>query len=282
MNGEFWRKCALGAGAIICFAVTLWLALNDKSSSATITGLMTLGFVALLYLPLIDSFEAFGLKAKLRQSVNEADELVNALRAATATAAGVSYFQLAYIGRMASPTWFQKRIMLMGMDDSLRKVGISDADVAALREPMVRFLLADLYYLLGSEVDARVRQQRVNTQAQIDAKPNEGQVAPDSSLIERLTAQKSAFRECERLGHDLMSHTGITRFGAFLVKQLAESKLPEEDLAKLRPLADHLGRIGQTAWDTKQITDEAFELVSPEQPDKWKAAYFERFGEKPR
>ncbi|PSS67088.1 hypothetical protein C6558_03490 [Ensifer sp. NM-2] len=65
----------LWVGCVGSVVICLTLAYQDKAAPAAVTGGLPGVFLVFLYLPLTDSFEAFGLKAKLRERLAEAEDL---------------------------------------------------------------------------------------------------------------------------------------------------------------------------------------------------------------
>ncbi|MBU1335428.1 MAG: hypothetical protein KJ944_08160 [Alphaproteobacteria bacterium] len=281
-GGIGWREIGMDVGAVLSFALTLWLAIEDKASSATVTGLMAVGFAALRHLPLIDTIEAFGLKAKLRQTVSEADDLLTGLRTATSTASKLAYFQLAYIGRMASPTWDYKRDLLGQVDEGLRKTGGTEAEIAPLREPIIRFLLADIYYLLRRIVSHRVNQRQREIRAEQNALFGNRPIPAGDPNYTRLSEELHAMRDMESLGNDLMANPKLACFAELITQQLEQTGLPPDDLAKLRPLAMRFGLAGQAAWSKMQLTDDAFAIARAQNSEQWQPYFVEVFGEEPK
>ncbi|RYG97167.1 MAG: hypothetical protein EON58_10410 [Alphaproteobacteria bacterium] len=283
-QGTTIRDVLLGGGAVVCFLATLWLAITDKASSATVTGILTIGLAAFRYLPLIDTLEVFGLKAKLKQTVDQADDVLAGLRSATSTASRLTYFQLAYIGRMASPTWSQKRRLLAEVDAALAAVGDTESQISAMREPIIRFALTDLYYLFTSVLQERVRYHRSAAQATFDAVFGGKPIDPADPEYIRLNEARRAFADPEQLSRDIMSETRFNDFTEALHAQVARSGVPPIDQTKLQQFALRVGRIGQRAWDARSLSDEVFELVKDDRNpmEDWKRHYEEAFGEKPR
>lgn len=260
-RGTVVRSFALDVAAVTSFVLTLWLAYSDKASSATVTGLMAVGFTALRYLPLIDTIEAFGMKAKLRQTVNEADGVLDNLRLATATASRLAYFQLGYIGRWGSPTWRNKLDLLEKVDASLVNVGVEPAEAAALREPLMRFAVADIYYLVRHVVSERLQQHRRRLQQEHETLFQGKLIDPEDPNFKRLRAETGALKEMASLGDDLMSHPRLPVIGAFIMDEFRASGLPPADVVKCEHLVQQWSETAQGVWDTKQISAEALRLM---------------------
>lgn len=133
------------------------LALTDRSSAATVMAGLTVAFLALYFLPLVDSIEAFGLKAKLREKVVEADKLVNGLRSTALVASRTMYAQLGWLGRMGAPSWIEKRQWYGDLESNLRALDVDAKAVRDLQRPFLDFVSFDLYALFESVVVERLR-----------------------------------------------------------------------------------------------------------------------------
>lgn len=275
---------ALLGGAVISFVLTLWLAFNDKSASATVTAILAVGLTAIRFLPLIDTVEAFGLKAKLRETVSEADDLIVKLRKTSSAATKLAYFQLAYVGRMASPTWGHKRQLMAEVDAALQEIGETEADIAPFRAPVIRFAMADLYYLGTTVIGHRVQLLQRQAKEELDRYGGGKPIDPSDAEYQRLLAAYRRFELPEQLSQDLQSEEKVTDIGKSLVHQLERSRLPPEDKDALRPLIARLAIHGARLWSSKKIDDETLDLIEHRtgHVSGWAPLYREAFGEDPK
>lgn len=75
-----WRELIAGASSILFGVLTFILLIMDRSASAAVSAAMTGASVFALILPIVDTIEAFGLKAKLVRQIDEGEQLLVKLR----------------------------------------------------------------------------------------------------------------------------------------------------------------------------------------------------------
>ena len=79
-----------------------------------------------------------------------------------------------------------------------------------------------------------------------------------------------------------MAEPRFAMFARLLTDQLEQTGLPEEDMAKLRPVGLRLGLAGEAAWAQKKLTDDAVALAkSNDSHLGWKPYYFDVFQQEP-
>src|SRR5712672_1560143 len=92
---------------IVCAAILLFiavaLALMDRvAAGSLVAGLFVI--VALFhYLPQMESFKAYGVEAKWRARLNEADEILRKLQQSTLASAKLTYLTLGWGSRIGGP-----------------------------------------------------------------------------------------------------------------------------------------------------------------------------------
>ena len=74
---RWWEKQAFVGSAAISYCLTIYLLVNDKTVSATVAGAFTIALLLFYFLPIVESFEVFGLKARLRHGISEANRLLS-------------------------------------------------------------------------------------------------------------------------------------------------------------------------------------------------------------
>ena len=67
---------ALIAAAAVCLLVSVALAIADKVAAGTLTAGLFVMLVLFRYLPQMESLKAFGIEAKWRERLREADEIL--------------------------------------------------------------------------------------------------------------------------------------------------------------------------------------------------------------
>src|SRR5258708_3811908 len=90
----------VAACAIFALAAAIWQALHSKLQSATLLAGIFVAAAFISATPLIDTFKAFSVEVKLRQSLDRADEILAQIRKASAASAKSAYMLTAWGGRL--------------------------------------------------------------------------------------------------------------------------------------------------------------------------------------
>jgi len=207
-------SAALIVGAFICFIATLLLAFDDKASSATVTAFMGLGCAALYFLPIFESFEAFGLSAKLKTQVIEAETLLKNIRTSAIVASRLSYVQVAWMNRMAVLSISEKRKLLLEAEDNLRELNVEKHLVSEIREPFLRFISSDLYADFKSLLRRRIGNERNDIDRVLREEFPNGQPADGAERFNELHARREALSDIK---DDFYEMSDISAFETKLV-----------------------------------------------------------------
>lgn len=204
--------------AIAAFTTTLFLAIADRTASATLTAGLFVVVVLLWSVPQLDSFKAFTIEAQFRKRLNEADDIIARLSRLTLFLAERSFVSFAYEDRMTKRDLADKIAAADAIRELARKSG---ADPDRLRELGLPFVAATMFDGLNYLSEIVRRSQNGNAWAGPDrmfhrlmeARSHEvlrqvaGETIPEDiairdkdaliSLRDRLVA---AAEECFRLG----------------------------------------------------------------------------------
>ena len=135
-------SAAMAVFALIC---AVYQAMYERNGSATVLGGIFLVCVLVVFLPKLEVLEAWGVKAHLVRTVNEADEIVAKLRQLAITNAKAVYMNVGWGNRMGSPSAKDKQAMLDEVDAQLRDLRVSAEERKALTSTYVRLIGFDLY-----------------------------------------------------------------------------------------------------------------------------------------
>lgn len=100
--GKVGRVLCLVAAAV-CLIASLYLALTDKVAAGTLVAGLFVVLVLFYYLPQLESFKAYGIEAKLRERVHEAEAILGKLRGTAFAQARLTYHTLGWGSRMGDP-----------------------------------------------------------------------------------------------------------------------------------------------------------------------------------
>jgi len=139
------RSTYLVLFSILLFCIGISKLINQQTAAAGLS--LTCGFFALIFASL-DEFEYFewlGLKAKMRNTVRDAEIIMGELRKISCIVATVSMDLLSKTGRMDSSFYSVERIALKDkLVDSLSSMGVQQAEMEGILDTFNRYILIDI------------------------------------------------------------------------------------------------------------------------------------------
>lgn len=271
----------LWAGCLTATSFCIVTAYQNKAAAATVLGALTGVFLIFIYLPMMDNFAFFGLKAKLRERINEAEELTKMLRASAETSSKMLLHQLGYMNRMSEVPWETKRRFMREIEDNLSMHEIPEEQVRLMRDPLLKFLTIDLLVIPHNIVASRVAHLKAKIQRQISATFPNGIEMADPRYVE-LNAQWEKLRPPEDRYASLLLSEEPLRPRAFLSEMLATTQLPEDEIRRLGGFIEEVSSTAEEIWTQHTITDRSLAyLAAYPEYDSWQAKYKEIYGENP-
>jgi hypothetical protein len=134
----------MAAMAVFTLIGAAYQAFNNSIKSATALGALCALAVVLLYLPQLEVFKAFGIEARLRSTLDRAEEIVARLKQLAVINAKVTYLTMAWENRMGSPTAKDKQAVLDEVDQQLVALKVSDEERRDIKKPLVQMIGLDL------------------------------------------------------------------------------------------------------------------------------------------
>lgn len=134
--------------AILLYAmVLLW---NGDSASGAVATAAAFGLILLQFAPLITEVSGFGITAKLRREIEQAEDALMKIRAVSHLIASASYIQIAYEGRWGSPPLELTRKRIAQLDQLMENTGVSPEERETSRKPLMRMISFDLMQTVRS------------------------------------------------------------------------------------------------------------------------------------
>lgn len=144
------RKIVLlfaAAMAIFSLICSVYQAMNDRNISSGVLAGIFLASTFVAFLPKLEILEAFGVKAHLVRTLNEADELLAKLRQLAVTNAKAVYMNVGIANRMGPSRAAEKQAMLDEINKQLSNLQVSDVELRSLSQTYVRLIGFDFYML---------------------------------------------------------------------------------------------------------------------------------------
>ncbi len=250
-------KMLLSVAAAIAFAATIYLLIEDKTGSATIAGGFTFGLLVFVYLPVFESFEVLGLKARLSRRIDEAERLLGHIRRSAEVSSRLLYIQLAWMNRLGNITWSKKRELLAEIDRVLIELGLSQEEVLERKRPFLLMTSLDLLRVFEQTLDARVTRLRSYLQDEQHRKFKGASVNPSNPEWHRLLGQIGQLKSELYDAKDILSDVRLENIGKFCREKLEQSGLPDEERGVMEQVVKEVSTLSEKCWAAGTIIQEA-------------------------
>lgn len=271
-----WPQYLLGFGAFIFAGATLFLALIDKASAASVTAAMSAGMMAFIYLPIFESVDAFGFHAKIRNEIDRAEQLLHQIRSNAEVSAKILLEQMAWSGRWGSVKLGRRHDLISALTENLSEMGITPEAIDELLEPVLAFIGLDLHHRWRRIVDQRVRHFRTTKQAELDQKFPDP-IDSSDPVRNRLVIEREAWgKGLEDVQLQSPQHYK-KHFKTVLTNDLEQYPFPDNERQILAGFANELTKAAEESWDMRNFGPLAMYWLEIDDAGS-KAKYREFFG----
>lgn len=136
-----------GAFAIFSIILAVYQAMQKEIASAGLLATIFLVCTLVVFIPQLESLKAWGIEARLRQTVNEAVATLDNLKRLSATSAKSTYLSAAWSNRIGAPTAKEKQAVLDETEKQLAELKISEEERREIVRPYVQMIGFDFYML---------------------------------------------------------------------------------------------------------------------------------------
>ena len=143
----------VAAFAMLSLACAVYQAMNEKQWSAGVLGALAVACTFLVFFPRLEVFKAFGVEARLSQTLDRAQEILQELQRLSVISARTSYMTMAWGNRMGTPAAKDKQAVLDEVDRQLADLNVSAEERRALQRPYVQLIGFDFYMLFTRLLD---------------------------------------------------------------------------------------------------------------------------------
>lgn len=130
--------------AVASFALTLYLLWQDRTSSAGVAVALSFGAVLFRVLPTLESFEILGLKAKLRERIEEADEVLEKVKRVASIATKAAVMNATWSNRWGGMSFDKQSALLDEQARELAALGVTSETIDDVKRPALTMLSYDL------------------------------------------------------------------------------------------------------------------------------------------
>lgn len=135
----------VAAMAIFALICAVYQAMNDKIASAGLLSTIFLVCILVVYLPKLEILEAWGVKAHLVRTLNEADEILTKLRRLAVINAKSTYEAVGIGQRWAGHSAVENQARLDEINAQLAELGVPEKERRDLAITYVRLMGFDFY-----------------------------------------------------------------------------------------------------------------------------------------
>jgi hypothetical protein len=249
---ELWTKLLawphlLKTTAGVLLIITVILALFDRVAAGSLVAALFVVVALFEFLPQMESFAAFGIKAQWRKKLDEAEEILEKLKQSTKASAQLGYYLLGWGSRMGGRTASKKRDVADQIDKALTNLGVDPDTLATFKRDYLFFVGYDLFQAFDAITSLNMREHNIS---------------PTPMDPVQQLQQGIDFRP---LCHG----------------QIPKSGLPPQDTEVLEKFADRVADIEEECRRTSRVTDEAIRLIDAYRIEDRRVLYRQLFGREP-
>jgi hypothetical protein len=240
-----WLKAHLlkiTAGALLVIAVIL--ALFDRVAAGSLVAALFVVVALFDFLPQMESFAAFGIKAQWRKKLDEAEDILEKLKQSTKASALLGYYLLGWGDRMGGRRASQMRDVADQIDKALTNLEIDRDTLATLKRDYLFFVRYDLFGRLDAIASQNIRANKLSPKPTIN----------------------------------LLEEPPDVDFRSLCHSRIPKADLPPQDAAILGKFADRVADIEEECRRTGRVTDEAIKLIDAYRNEDKLVLYRQLFG----
>jgi hypothetical protein len=148
---------AMAMFALLC---AVYQAMNGKNGSAIALGAIFLVGALIVFIPQLEVLKAWGVEARLRQSLDRAEEIIGRLRRLSEISAKATYLTMAWDNRLGSPSAKDKQQILDEVDRQLASLNVTAEERAEIVRPYIQIIELDYFYIFTRVADRYIEWKR--------------------------------------------------------------------------------------------------------------------------
>lgn len=238
--------------------ILLWI---DRPASATVGAVLAIALLLFRFLHIVESFEVFGLKAKLRRQVSEGEILLDKITRSATLSSKLAYLDLAWMNRMGVVPWEKKRRLLSELDSLLDDLDVPKKEIDSLKSDFLAMISLDLVHIFQNCLRFRVS----HLTEEIGKQQNEifkgKAVDPSNAEWKKLQEKR---QRVSRKGYDskgLLDDLGRRNVDQITVEILGGPELSGDDRGKLEAVRAKIAKLSDDCWRAGTITTEAQNFI---------------------
>jgi hypothetical protein len=138
---NWFTKNAYFLAAAPALIIALYLALMDRVAAGSLAAGIFVVLLLLQNLPHMELLKAWGIEAKMRERLKEADEITKNLRQAAIASARLTFYTLGPGSRMGGSNRRERQALADIAEQMLRDVDVKDDEIREIKRPLTSRLL---------------------------------------------------------------------------------------------------------------------------------------------
>jgi hypothetical protein len=156
----------LAAMAMFALLCAIYEAMNQRIASAGLLSGLFLVAVLLFYLPQLEVIKAFGVEAKMRETLNEAQEIIARMKNLAEANAEATYGLIAFGNRFGGMPYDEKQRKIDNIDSQLKSLGATDSDIEKIKSkdfmPFIAYDIKEVFEKTLSQSVANINTSESN------------------------------------------------------------------------------------------------------------------------
>jgi hypothetical protein len=257
--------------ATILLVIAVTLALKDRVAAGSLVASLFVVVALFHFLPQMESFKAFGVEAKWRERLKEADEILRKLRQSTLASAQYTYQMLAWGQRVRGLTETTKRALADQIEATLKDLGVPPEELATLKRDYLLLTQFDLFRqfdaIVGLNIAANIQNvtQRIHNLRQ----------DPENSEVKELTRRLSKLQEPRPDPVEFAKDLPTSNLREHFHARISTDGLTIRDATILKEFADRVVRMFEACRETGRVPDGAIELLDREDQEVYRHLFNE-------
>jgi hypothetical protein len=137
----------LAAMAVFTFLSAVYEAMNQRIASSVMLGALMLVAVLLFNFPQLEVLKAFSVEVRLRQTLSDAEDILERLKRLSMINGKVTYMTMAWGNRWGAPTAKEKQAILDEVDQQLAGMSVTADERRDISRPLVSLIGVDFHNL---------------------------------------------------------------------------------------------------------------------------------------
>lgn len=256
------------AAATLAFGTSIFLLWIDRPASATVGAVLAIALLLFRFLPIVESFEVFGLKAKLRRQASEGEFLLEKIRRSATVSSKLAYLDLAWMDRLGGIPWSEKRKLLSEADALLEDLDVPKKEIDSLKSVFLAMISVDLVRIFQDCL--RLRFSHLSSEIAKEQRAIFGKKPVDQSNPQWKELQEKR-RRVSRKGYDsddLLDDLGRRNVDQITAEMLGGPELSDDDRGKLEAVRAKIAKLSDDCWRAGTITPEAEAFIEEHRSDR--------------